>query len=347
MPSLICRVRTDGGLEGLGEAVPDAHVTGETVASTFAVLAEDLCPLLVGEDPRDLERIRQRVFSTVTGVPTAKAAIEIALNDLLAKSAGVAVHRLYGGRTRSDLELFFVVSLGTPNEMAESAYAAVTARGHRGLKLKLGQGGPALEEERVRAIRAAVGDAVPLRIDANQGWGTASEAVITIRRLERFAPLWIEQPVVRGDLRALAEVRARVDLPVMADEAVRDAVDLLEVIRLGAADMVNVKLMKCGGIAPAAHLVQLAGSAGMGVQVGSMVESGIASMAGAQLAAARPEVVSLETSGPLLFAEDVVASPILQPRFTVTEDPGLGVTLLPETLERLTVRRATIGDAPN
>lgn len=345
MPSVICRVLTDDGIEGLGEGVPDAHVTGETVASTFAVLSEDLGPLLLGQDPRDLERVKRTVFSSVLAVPTAKAAIEIALNDILGKSAGLPVHRLYGGRTQPDLELFYVVSLDDPEGMAQSAAQAIRERGHRGLKLKLGQGGPALEESRVRAIRAAVGDDVPIRIDANQGWGTAPEAVTTIRRLERYGPLWIEQPVTSGDLRALAEVRSRVDVPIMADEAVRDAAQLLEVIRLRAADMVNVKLMKCGGISEGARLAQMAGSAGMAVQVGSMVESGIGSLAGAQLAAARPEIVSLETSGPLLFTEDVVESPIVAPRFSVGDAPGLGVTLLPERLGRLSVRTVRLGEA--
>lgn len=345
MPSIVARVATDGGLVGWGEAVPDPHVTGETPASVLAMLAEDLAPLLLGLDPRDLEAVEARVFATVLGAPAAKAALEIALSDLQAQAAGVALCRLYGGRTQPERELFSVVSLDTPAAMAEEAARAIGERGHRGLKLKLGEGGAARELERVRAIRAAVGD-VPIRIDANQGWGNAAEAVATIRRLEPFEPLWVEQPTARGDIAALAEVRARVGVPIMADESVRDAGELLALIQARAADMVNVKLMKCGGVSRAALICRIAGAAGLKVQIGSMVESAIGSMAGAQLATARPEVVSLETSGPLLFSKDVGESPIVGPRFTVSERPGLGVQVEGERVERLAHETRHLGERP-
>ncbi len=334
MPSVVCAITTDTGLVGWGEGVPDPHVTGETPASVLAMLVEDLAPRLLGEDPRDLEAVEARVFSEVLGAPTAKAALEIGLSDLLARATDMPLCRLFGGRYAPERELYYVVSLDGPAAMAREAARAIHEVGHPGLKLKLGRGGPLLEAERLRAIREAVGD-VPIRIDANQGWGTPAEAVGTIRRLEAFDPVWVEQPVARADLAGLAEVRARVGVPIMADEAVRDARELLEVIRLRAADLVNVKLMKCGGASKAAELSRIAGAAGLGVQIGSMVESSIGSMAGAQVAAARPEIVSLETSGPLLFLDDVGQSPIRGPRFTVPDAPGLGVAVERERVERL------------
>lgn len=345
MPSIVCALATDAGLVGWGESVPDPHVTGETPASVLAMLAEDLAPRMLGEDAGDLEAVEAHVFSAVLGAPAAKAALEIALNDLLGQAAGLPVCRLYGGRLAPERELFYVTSLDSPEAMARAAGRAIQEGGHRGLKLKLGEGGAALEVERLRAIRAAVG-AVPIRIDANQGWGTVAEAVATIRRLEAFEPMWVEQPVARDDLRGLAEVRARVGVPIMADEAVRDRGELLEVIRLRAADLVNVKIMKAGGVSKAAELSRIAGAAGLGVQIGSMVESSIGSMAGAQLAAARPEIVSLETSGPLLFQEDVGDSAICGPRFTVPDTPGLGVKVDPARLARLTRSVHQIGERP-
>jgi L-Ala-D/L-Glu epimerase len=345
MPSIVCALVTDAGIVGWGESVPDPHVTGETPASTFAMLAQDLAPRMLGLDARDLEAVEAKVFSTVLGAPAAKAALEIALNDALGKAAGLPVCRLYGGRLQPERELYYVTSLDSPEAMAREAERAIRVAGHPGLKLKLGQGGAALEVDRVRAIREAVGD-VPIRIDANQGWGSAAEAVATIRRLEAFGPMWVEQPTRRGDIAALAEVRARVGVPIMADESVRDATELLRVIELRAADLVNVKLMKCGGVSRAAALCQIAAAAGLSVQVGSMVESSIGSMAGAQLAAARPEIVSLESSGPLLFGEDVGESVIRSPRFTVPDEPGLGVSVDVTRLERLAQAVERQGEGP-
>ena len=342
MPSVVCRIVTDDGIEGLGEGVPDPEVTGETLEATLAVLTYDLAPLLIGRDPRDIEAMMKAFRARVRGVPTAVATLEIAMNDLVGKAYGIPAHRLYGGRTAADLDLFHVVSLGSPDEMAESAAAAM-AEGYRGLKLKLGGGTELDEVARVSAVRSAVGDDVPVKIDANQGWGTPARAIHLIRRLERFAPVWVEQPIAQWNLEGLAEVRSRVDVPIMADEAVHDARDLMAIIRLRAADLINVKLMKCGGVSQAMQLIHIAGSAGLAVQIGSMVESGIASMAGAHLAAARPEVVSLETSGPLLFSADGVDSPIKAPRFHVTDAPGLGVRLTDE-FPSLVRRSVVIGD---
>ena len=342
MPSIVARVVTDDGLEGLGEGVPDPEVTGETPEGTLAVLLGELGPALLGADPRDIEPALQAFRRRVRGVPTAVATLEIALNDLIGKAYGIPAYRLYGGKTAEQLELYHVVSLGAPQEMAESAADAV-AGGYRGLKLKLGQGSVADEVARVGAIRSAVGPAIPLKIDANQGWGTPAEAVRRIRALERFEPVWIEQPVSQWDIAGLAEVRARVGVPIMADEALHDAHDLMSIIRLRAADLINVKLMKCGGMSPALQLIHIAGSAGLQVQIGSMVESGIASMAGAHIAAARPEVVSLETSGPLLFAKDGVDSPIRAPLFRVSETPGLGVGLAAD-FPSLVRRRVSVGE---
>ncbi len=346
MPSIVCALVTDAGIVGWGESVPDPHVTGETPASVLAMLLEDLAPRMLGLDARDLEAVEAEVFSAVLGAPAAKAALEIALNDALGKAAGLPVCRLYGGRLQPERELFYVTSLDSPEAMAQEAERAIRSGGHHGLKLKLGRGGAALEVDRLRAIRDAVGD-VPIRIDANQGWGSAAEAVGTIRRLEAFEPMWVEQPTARGDIAALAEVRARVGVPIMADESVRDGAELLAVIQMRAADMVNVKLMKCGGVSRAAALCHLAAAAGLKVQIGSMVESSIGSMAGAQLAAARPEIVSLETSGPLLFADDVGESVIRGPRFTVPDDPGLGVRVELARLERLAQRIEHMGERPS
>jgi L-alanine-DL-glutamate epimerase-like enolase superfamily enzyme len=342
MPSIVSRIITDEGIEGLGEGVPDPEVTGETLEATVAVLTHDLGPMLLGRDPRDMEAALLAFRRRVRGVPTAVATLEIAMNDLIGKAYGIPAHRLYGGRTTADLDLFHVVSLGSPDEMAESSAKAI-AGGYRGLKLKLGGGTELDEVARVSAVRQAVGDDVPVKIDANQGWGTPGRAIRIIRKLERFAPVWVEQPVAQWNLEGLAEVRSKVDVPIMADEAVHDARDLMSIIRLKAADLINIKLMKCGGMSQAMQLIHIAAGAGLAVQIGSMVESGIASMAGAHLAAAREEVVSLETSGPLLFSADGVESPIRAPRFQVADAPGLGVRLTGE-FQAMVRRRVAIGD---
>jgi L-alanine-DL-glutamate epimerase-like enolase superfamily enzyme len=211
--------------------------------------------------------------------------MDVALHDLAAQRLGVSLVELLGGpageqRVPTDV----TVSSGDPDEMA-AATARRTSEGFTVLKLKVGTDA-ATDVARVRAVRDAAPDA-RIRVDANQGW-TADEAITVIRALEDAGVglEFVEQPVERYDLEGLARVTEAVDTPVMADESVFAPRDLTAVIERRAADLVNVKLAKCGGLSVATTLLELARAQGMGSIVGSMMEGPIGVGAAASLVAA-------------------------------------------------------------
>jgi o-succinylbenzoate synthase len=323
--SLIVEVVDTDGRTGYGEAPQVWQVTGASVAGSEACVNQVLGPLLTGRDPDDLLARCAEVRHAVVGNETAKAAVDTALHDLAARRMGVPLVRLLGGsalRVVTDVTL----SAGDSTGLAAAARQRVSD-GFTVLKVKVGTDA-AGDLARVRAVREAVGPAVRVRLDANQGW-TPREAVRVIREISDAGldVELVEQPVHRADLDGLAWVSERVDVPVMADESVFDLRDLVEVIRRRAADMVNVKLAKCGGLGTARALVELAHAHGMAVVVGSMMESQVGIGAAASLAAAYrlPTVADLDAAW-WLTSSPVVGGLRYDDNGVVLPDlPGLGV----------------------
>jgi L-alanine-DL-glutamate epimerase-like enolase superfamily enzyme len=282
--TLVVEVVDADGRSGYGEAPQVWQVTGASVAGSEACVREILAPLLTGRDPDDLQARLGEVRHAVAGNEAAKAAADTALHDLAARRLGVPLARFLGG-TASRVPTDVTLAAGEAGALAAAARDRV-AEGFAVLKLKVGLDA-AGDISRVRAVRAAAGPQVRIRLDANQGW-TPREAVRVIRGIE-VAGLdveLVEQPVPAWDLDGLAWVSERVSVPILADEAVYGVRDLVEVIRRRAADMVNVKLAKCGGLGPARTLLELAATHGMGTVVGSMMESQVGIGAAASLVAA-------------------------------------------------------------
>lgn len=341
--SVLVRLTTDGGLVGWGEATPDPYVTGESWASTYAMLRHDLLPLLRDEHPLRREGIHTRLDGLVTGAPTAKAAIDLALWDIAGKHAGLSVAALLGGPVRDALVWHATLSIGAPAAMAAEARAAVAA-GHTEIKMKVGAARLSDDVDRIMAVREAVGPEVTLMVDANQGWHDPATAIRAIRAIAPAAPVWIEQAIRADDFAGLAEVRRATDIAQMADEGVHGARDAQRIIELRAADLINVKLMKTGGITEAMRLIAVCEAAGLRCMVGSMVESTIATAAGVQVALARRAVVANGLVGPVMLREDL-ATGLLYADGAMRIDPdapGLGVTVDEERVARFTTDRVTI-----
>lgn len=282
-------VRTDDGAVGYGEAVATPIITGDTVGSIEAALRTTLREAISGRELDDFEDLLRCVQTALTGNRSAKAALDIALHDLRAQALGLPLHRVLGagsGSARTDV----TVSVDTPAAMAEQAAARV-AEGFDRLKLKVAVD-PRIDVERVRRVRDAVGPDVSLRLDANQGW-TAKQAVAIVGALERaeVGIEFVEQPVPAHDLAGLAFVRDHVESPVMADESVATPADALEIIDRGAADLINIKLMKAGGLRPARQVADIAAAAGIATMVGGMMATGLGVAADTALAATMPEHV--------------------------------------------------------
>lgn len=336
MPSIILELETDTGVIGFGEAVADEHVTGEYFSSCYEVLKEVLLPQVLGESPFDIERIHHKMDNAIAKNPAAKAAIDIACYDLVGKVLGTPVYNLLGGQAHKMLTYPRVLSIEAPEVMAEKAVQAKEA-GYGSLKLKVGLDSPQMDVDRIKAVRSAVGPDMPIRVDVNQGWKTPGIAVAAMRQLEDENLAWVEQPIRMGDIRGLAEVRSKTAVPVMADESMQSMENLLEIIRYDAADVINIKLMKCGGIFHAVQIAKAAEAAGIACQIGSMVESSIGSAAGYHAAMSRRNIESTELTGPLLFKEEIGNLAYAFPEVLLSDQPGLGVLIDREKLKKLTV----------
>lgn len=313
------------GRSGFGEAPQVWQVTGASIAGARACVTEVLAPLLIGRDAGDLVARTAEVRRAVAGNEAAKAAVDTALHDLVARQLGVPLVRLLGGtalRVPTDVTL----AAGDADDLAAGAAQRVR-EGFRVIKLKVGADA-AGDLARIRAVRAAVGPQVRVRLDANQGW-TPREAVRIIRGAEDAGldVELVEQPVPHWDIEGLAWVSDRVDVPILADEAVYDVRDLVEVIRRRAADMVNVKLAKCGGLGPARTLLDLAAAYGVGTVIGSMMESEIGIGAAASLAAAYGTTATADLDAAWWLASSPIEGGIRYEAAEVVlpDTPGLGI----------------------
>ncbi|NUR79851.1 MAG: dipeptide epimerase [Dermatophilaceae bacterium] len=291
--TVIVTVTDSDGRTGWGEAPQVWQVTGESLASASACIEQMLAPRVTGrrlDDRDDLAATAALVQRAVARNFGAKAAVDAALHDLVAQAEGTSVAALLGSGAngiREGLTTDVTLSAGAPRALADSARERVSD-GFRTLKMKVGTDA-STDVQRVASVREAIGPDVAIRLDANQGW-TREEAVQVIRALE-VADLGVElveQPVVADDVEGLAWVRERVGLPVMADESCYSPWDLERIIRLGAADLVNVKLAKCGSLTVGRDMLRRAHDAGLGTIVGSMMESHVGVGAAAAVVAAEP-----------------------------------------------------------
>lgn len=293
LDAIVVRIRA-GGLSGTGTTVAVPRITGETDASIRATVTGPLRDALRGA--RTLGDALDSVHRAVTGNPSARAAVDLALHDLAARAAGTGLAGLLGNPAapvRSDL----TVSVDSRQAMADRAAQAL-ADGFDTVKLKLDDA--ALDLHRIGAVHAVLdgrttpdGRPARLRVDANQAW-TPEETVRLLAEVHaREIPVeFVEQPVAAADLDGLAFVRERSPFPILADESAFTAADIRRVAEAGAADLVNVKLLKCGGLGPARDAVEAAAAAGFGVIIGCMLEP-------AEGVAAARDLAAAATAGPL------------------------------------------------
>jgi len=276
----------------------------------------------------------------VAGNPFTKSGIEMALWDIVGKAAGLPVYKLLGGPVRDSVPIKFSISGLEPERAAEIARWAYD-QGFRTMKVKVGID-PDEDAARVRAVREAVGAEVRLGVDANGGWNPRT-AIQMIRRLCEYDICFAEQPVPPGDVTWMADVRANVDVPIMADESVYTPQDALALIQAHAADVLSVYVGK-GGIGPARKIAAIAESAGITCTVGSNLELGVASAAMIHLAMATPgigaEEFPCDIIGPLYYESDMLTSPIAiaDGRVTSPDGPGLGVDLDEAIVDRWRAR---------
>jgi muconate cycloisomerase len=334
------RLETRDGRTGWGEAACLGGPTwSEESAESIAVTIERyLAPWLTGRDASRIESLRQEMARRIQGNPFARAAVEMALWDLNGKALGVPVHRLLGGRVRDRVPLSW--SLAVADLDAEVAEAREkVARGHRIFKLKTAAHPLEDDVERLRRVREAVGPAVSLRIDANQGWNRLT-ALKAIRAMEPYGLDFVEQPVPRWDLEGLDYIARNVTVPVMADESCCSPQDALALARLGGVGILGLKVTKSAGLSGSMAIARIAEAAGMGCYVGCMIETSLGTAAYLQVAlAAAPVTWGCELFGPLLLRGDVVSQPVryADGHILALDGPGLGVEVDEARLKEWTV----------
>ena len=333
----VIRIETHSGLEGLGEISITFPRIGHSLCHAAAHL---IAPALMGRDalarPQLLAEI-DRLLAGELSAPYLRAAFEIGLLDIAGKHYQAPVYELLGGRMRERIPLAWGIYQKSTEEMAADALAAVGA-GFHAIKLKVGR---RLDEDlaAVRAVTAAVGNDMPLRLDANGAWSSVAEAVAAIDAFAAAARIaWIEQPLPRHDLDGLRLLRERTSVPIMADESCQSLRDAYNLARAQAADVFNVYVTEAGGLEAAAAIFALAGATGIPCILGSQAEMGIGTAACAHLGVTVPHLpYACETFGPLRYARDIVVSPvpIAGGFLTPPDGPGLGVTLDRDAVEEM------------
>lgn len=323
---IVVMVHTDDGRIGYGEAPATAVITGDTHGSIVDAIRHYIAPRLIGEDIADLNRITRLIQGAMERNTSAKAAVEIAVHDLWGQLYDAPLYKLLGGGDPV-ITTDITISVDYIDKMVADSVSAVE-RGFESLKIKVGKD-IGVDIERVRAIHAAVENRALLRLDANQGW-TAKEAVYALHALEDAGVRLelVEQPVKARDLEGMRYVTERVHTPVMADESVFGPLEVMELIRMRAADIINIKLMKTGGISNAIKIADIAGLHGIECMIGCMLESSISVAAAVHVAVAKADVITkVDLDGPSLCAYDPVDGGVTfnESEISITDAPGLGI----------------------
>ncbi len=326
--NVVVRIVAEDGTVGLGAASPGEHVTGETLEACQAAISNERLAWLVGRDIRTLPALCREAAAATPGTPAARAAIDIALHDLLARRLGVPLVEMLG-RAHTALPTSITIGIKPLAETLAEA-AEYLARGFRVLKVKIGD---ALEEdlERLARLREQVGPAAVIRVDANVGY-SVEETARFFERTQALAIEFVEQPVRRETFEQIRTLRPTWRRRIAADESLHDERDALALAATGepACGIFNIKLMKCGGIRPALRIAAIAETAGVSLMWGCMDESRISIAAALHAAFASPATRFLDLDGSLDLARDVVeggftlAAGILR----ATGAPGLGVRAL-------------------
>lgn len=320
---MLVEIETDEGITGYGECVGIAVPTQQTIIQT------EFKPLLIGEDPMQVEFISHKLRYTIDWIEFANYAylgVETALFDIKGKVLNAPLYELFGGLYRDTIEFIGYIHIDEPEINALQARRLVET-GHRTLKVKVGRD-PEEDMIRLEAIRDAVGYDVTMRIDVNMNW-SVSTAIRWIRKMEKFKLQYVEQPVPRGDVRDLAAVSRAVDVPIAADESIQSLRDALQLIGHKACEVFVVYISESGGLVRTRQIVDLANEAGIACVIGTWGEAGVATAAELHLIASSRNFPFANDSAYEVQADDFITEPLQfqNGRVKVPRGPGLGLEI--------------------
>ena len=322
---VVVEIHTDCGAVGYGEAPPTGVITGDTTSAIIGAIQDHIAKNILGKDVDEFEDLLQLVQKCIVHNSSAKAAVDMALWDLYGQLYQIPVYKLMGG-AKKQIVTDLTISVNDPEIMVRDALNALE-RGYDCLKMKVGVN-PELDVARLSAVRNAVGKDVTIRIDANQAW-TPKQAVKILNSMQELGLdiELVEQPVKAHDFEGLKYVTERSYVPVLADESVFSPEDAMTIMKMGAADLINIKLMKCGGLYNALKIASAAEVFGVECMIGCMLEAKIAVNAAVHLACAKNIITKVDLDGPVLCREDPIigGAVFTEKRITVSDEPGLGI----------------------
>jgi len=347
----IVTITTDDGLKGLGEApvLPTwggdfGRYFGEDIATTIHVVNDILFPAIRGKDPRKLRELLALLDTVVVGYPYAKAAVDMALHDIIGNAAEKPVYQILGGR-RKGLLLSHSIGLMDADASAKEAKAAVSD-GVKAIKIKIGTG-KEHDTEVVGAVRHAIGPSITLGVDANKGYRTIGDAVETIKAISKYDLLYVEQPVEGID--NLAAVSRAVDVPIIADESAWSLHDVEEIVEKKAARGISVYTTKPGGLLRAKEILDICKENALMCNINGSCETGVGNAANLHLGASSwavnmPSVVPVTNISGMeqtkvagvFYTDDIITEPFKYESGYIFpgDGPGLGIELDEDKVER-------------
>ncbi len=332
--NIVVVIRTNAGISGFGECSPYMPINGESIETCF-IVAQYFAKLLRGKNLLEIEDCIIAMDKFIYGNASIKSAFDMALYDIASQNASVPLYKFLGGENNKSIITDYTVSIGDPQKMAADALKIKEDR-FPAIKVKLGTHGPT-DVLRIKTIREAVGNEIPLRIDANQGW-EVEEAIATLNALAPFAIQYCEEPISRWNFMELPRVKNASSIKIMADECCGDEHDAQRLIQLNACDLMNIKLGKSGGIFKALKMVRLAEAAKIHLQIGAFMESRLAMTAFAHFSLSSPIIQHFDFDTALMFKEDPINGGIVYEKngtIHITNTAGLGATIEQSYLDKL------------
>ena len=325
---VLVRIHTDEGVTGVGEAPPLPPLSPESQPVIIDVQKKWLAPSLLGVDPFEIEAIWKRMDFIAPTYSMAKAAIDMALWDIMGKTMGMPVHRLLGGSKPEKIQNVGLIGIDKPEVVYDIAQKFVE-NGYNGIRLKIA---PGRDIDCVESVRDAIGENIDLRVDCNQGY-IVSEAVKMIRQIETYDIELVEQPTVWWDFNGLAKVAAAVDTPIMPHESMYLLSDVKNLIDLGAIGVLGLKTYRpWGGITGARRLLEMARVLNIPCMFHDDIELSVSLAAATQIISAYRNVIThkCELSGyPEWMSDDVTTESVrFENGYVIVPDgDGLGVEL--------------------
>jgi len=346
---VIVKVFTDDGIIGIGEVRPNNPYQNETTWSVVSAIEHFYGPLLIGKNPFNINIINDEMEKILPENPHARTPIDFALYDIIGKSVNLPLYELLGGLFHEKVPLKFPIGQGEKKEMLLEAQRVIEETGANYLKIKIGPIERLKDDiANIEAIREKFGEKVNLQVDANGAYNTVYEAIKALKEIERFNIALIEQPLPKWNLEGMAEIVNLFDTPILADESVCSNYDAYKVIKNRAADVINIKIPKAGGITVAKKIAHIAESAGVPVFIGSTTETGIGGAAGIHFYLSTKNMwpACACMFGSFMLVHDLVTD---ETRFKIKDGfvyppkgPGLGVEIDNEALEKYSDQKIVI-----